>query len=152
MGCSVNPSLYTYKYILRFAKQTSQTVQRCYFSAKVRMVSNAEHILTSIYKEILPLHHNNFLIYLFKFSCGSCYIKRSNQRLDARIKQYVPTKICNFISEPINVKNAYGSSIAEHLIDNRNCTENFSVDLILILNKSHSSFQLKILETIYISM
>ena len=49
-----------------------------------------------------------------------------------------------------NVKNTYGSSIAEHLINNCDCGEKFSIDLFSILRKSHSSFDLKVLETIHI--
>ena len=49
--------------------------------------------LASICKDVLPPHHNNSLIYLFRSSCGLSYIGRTNQRLDARIKQHAPTKI-----------------------------------------------------------
>ena len=60
---------------------------------------------------------------------------RTNQRLGARIKQHVPTKIQNFNIGPIdNLMNTYGSSIAEHLIKDHNCAEKFSVDLFSILS------------------
>ena len=81
----------------RFAKQISQTVHRCYFSANVWVVFNIKPILTSIHKDVLPPHHNNSLIYLFRCSCDLCSIERINQRLNARIKQYIPMKIPNFI-------------------------------------------------------
>ena len=60
-------------------------------------------------------------------------------------------KISNFIGGPTdNLSNIYGSSIAERLIDNRDCAVNFRVDLFSILSKSHSLFYLKVLETIHI--
>ena len=49
-----------------------------------------------------------------------------------------------------NLKNTYGSSIAEHLINNCDCGKTFHVDLFSILRKSHSSFHLKVLETVHI--
>jgi len=79
------------------------------------------------------------------------YIGRTNQRLDARIKQHVPTKIRNGIVGPKDVlRNTYGSSIGEHLISNPNCANSFSVDWFSVESKSHSFFHLKILETLYI--
>ena len=46
------------------------------------------------------------------------YFGRTNQRLDARIK-HILTKIQNFNVRPTdNLKNTYGSSIAEYLIKN----------------------------------
>ena len=70
--------------------------------------------------------------------------------LDARIK-HVPTKIRNFMGGLTdNLRNTYGFSIAEQLINNRDCTEKFSVDFFSVLSKQHSSFHLKVLETIHI--
>ena len=103
----------------RFAKQISKSVQKCYFPANLWVVFNTKPILRPICKDFLPLHHN-FLNYLFKRSYVSRYIGRTNQRLDARIKQHVPTKIRNFnVTSTNNLKNIYWSSIAKHLI--RNC-------------------------------
>ena len=85
-------------------------------------------------KMFFPPHHNNSLIYLFRCSCGSCYTGRTNQRLDARVK-HTPTKIRNFVGGPANnLRNTYGSSVTEHLINNRDCAENFSIDLLSILS------------------
>ena len=60
-------------------------------------------------------------------------------------------KIPNFIGGLTdNLKNTYGSSIAEYLTNNRSCTEKFTVDFFSVLSKSQSSFNLKVLETIHI--
>ena len=48
------------------------------------------------------------------------------------------------------INNTYGSSIAEHLINNCNCALSYSADLFTILSKSHSDHHLKVLETIHI--
>ena len=101
-------------------------------------------------KMFSPPQHSSALIYSFKCICGLQYIGRTNQRLDARIKQYVPTKIRlgNYFADHIN--NTYGSSIAEYLINNRDCASSYSEDLFTILSRSHSDFHLKVLETIHI--
>ena len=49
-----------------------------------------------------------------------------------------------------NLWNTYGSSIAENLIDNRDCTEKFSLECFSIESKSHSIIYLNLLGTIYI--
>ena len=49
-----------------------------------------------------------------------------------------------------NLRNTYGSSIAEHPINNDNCAVRFSVDFFSVLSKSHASFHLKVLEIIHI--
>ena len=101
-------------------------------------------------KDFLPPHHNNPLIYTYKCICGLQYIGRTNQRLDARIK-HVTTKIRNGTVSPTDIlRNTYGPSIGEHLINNRNCANSFSVDWFSVESKSHSLYHLKILETLYI--
>ena len=61
-------------------------------------------------------------------------------------------KTCHFSGcLTVKRKNTYGSSIAEHFLDNRDRAENFSVDVFTILSKSEFSFYLKISETIHIS-
>ena len=88
------------------------------------------------------------LIYSFRCTCSLQYIGRTGQRLDARIKQHVPTKIQlgNYFADHIN--NTYGSAIAEHLINKRDCVSTYSADLFTILSRSHSDVHLKVLETI----
>ena len=41
-----------------------------------------------------------------------------------------------------NLRNTYGSSMAEHLINNRDCAEKFSVDFFSVLSKLHSSSEI----------
>ena len=96
-----------------------------------------------------PTQHSSSLIYSFTCVCGLQYIRRTNQCPDSRIK-HVPTKIWqgNYFADRIN--NTYGSSIAEHLINNSNCASSYCVDFLTILSKSHSDYHLKILETIHI--
>ena len=76
-------------------------------------------LLPSGRKDVLPTQHSSALIYSFKCVCSLQYIGRTNHRLDARIKQNVPTKtrLGIYFADPIN--KTYGSAIAEDLINNR---------------------------------
>ena len=57
-------------------------------------------------------------------------------------------RVGNYFADHIN--NSYGSAIAENLINNRDCASSQSADLFTILSRSHSDFNLKVLETIHI--
>lgn len=105
----------------------------------------------SMCKDVLPHHQINSVIYQYDCSCGANYIGRTTQRLDMRNKQHVPTKIRNH-TLPFDglVPNTYSSAICEHLLKNRRWAVKFSVDWFTGLSRSHSSFHLKVLESIYI--
>ena len=97
-----------------------------------------------------PPQHTSALVYSFRCICGLQYIGRTNQWFDGRIKQHVPPKVRlgNYFADHIN--NTYGSSIAEHLINNRDCASPNNADLFYILSRSHSDFHVKVSETIHI--
>ena len=97
-----------------------------------------------------PTQHSSSLIYSFRCACGLLYIGRTNQRLDARIKQLVLTKIRLGNYFPDHINNTYGSAIAKHLMNSHDCASSYSVDLFTILSRSHSHFHLKVSETIHI--
>ena len=54
----------------------------------------------------------------------------------------------NYFADWIN--NTYGTSIAEHLINNHNCALSYSADLFTNSSKSHLDYHLKVFETIHI--
>ena len=106
----------------RFANQIAACVRQCFFSSNLRVVFPTRTVLTSGRKDVLPpSQHISALIYSFRCVCSFQYIGVTNQRLDSRIKQYVPTKIRQGNNFADWINNIYGSSIAEHLINNRNC-------------------------------
>ena len=115
---------------------------RSYRSSRSNLVQDGWTFITR--------QHSRSLIYSFTCVCGLQYIGKTNQCLDSRIKQHVPTKIRqrNYFADWIN--NTYWSSIVEHLINNHNCASSYSVDLFTILSKFYSDYHLKILETIHI--
>ena len=84
---------------------------------------------------------------MFYCCCGFHNIGRTSQKLDVTIKQHITTKIENFFYLPTDVlNNTYGSSNADHLINNRKCADKFSVDLFFILSQTHSPFHLNVLK------
>ena len=102
-----------------------------------------KQIYTHTRKDVPLPQHSSALIYSFRCTCGLQYIGRTGQRLDARVKQHVPTKIQfgNYFADHIN--NTYVSAIAEHLINNRECASTYSADLFTILSRSHSDPTIK---------
>lgn len=71
------------------------------------------------------------------------YIYIYIQCLDMRIKQHIPTKIRNHtLSLTGRVPNTYGSTICEHLLNNRGCAANFSADWFAVLSRLHLLFHL----------
>ena len=113
------------------------------------------HVLfCHLVRKMFPLppqkKHSTASIYSFRCVYSLQYIGRTNQRLDTRIKQHVPSKIRlgNYFADHIN--NTYGSAIVEHIINNHDCGLAYSADLFTILSRSHSDFHFKVLETIHI--
>ena len=119
----------------RFTDQISTCIRRCYFASYLRVYCTRA-FLPSGRKDVLPFQYRCALIYSFRCTFGLKYIGRTCQRLDARNKQHVSTKIRlgNYVAGHIN--NTYGSAIAEHLINDRECASTYSADLFTILNRS----------------
>ena len=134
----------------RFAKSITTAVGKCYFSAAVQVIFQICTAFVSMCKDVLPPHHINSVIYKYTCSCGSDYIGRTSNRLDLRIKQHLPAHILNLELKRGQLANTYGSSIAEQMINSRECVADFNVDIFSILSRSHSIFHLKVLETLYV--
>ena len=131
----------------RFAKSITAAVGKCYFSAAVWVIFQTRIAFVSMRKDVLPPHHINSVIYKYTCSCGSDYIGRTSNRLDLRIKQHLPDRILNLELKRGQLASTSGSSIAEHMINSRECVADFNVDRFSILSRSHSIFNLKVLET-----
>ena len=81
-------------------------------------------------KDVLPPHHINSVIYKYTSSCGSDYIGRTSNQLDLCIKQHLPARILNLELKRGQLVNTLGSSIADHMINSRECMADFNVDSI----------------------
>ena len=134
----------------RFAKSITTAVGKHYFPAAVRVIFQTRTAFVSMCKDVLPPHHINSVIYKYTCSCGSDYIGRTSNRLDLRIKQYLRARIWNLELKRGQLANTSGSSIAEHMINSRECVADFNVDRFSILSRSHSISHLKVLEGLYV--
>ena len=116
----------------------------------MRVIFLTRTAFVSMRKDVLPPHHINSVIYKYTCSCGSDYIGRTSNRLDLRIKQQLPARILNLELKRSQLLNTSGSSVADHLINSRECVAYFNVDRFSILSRSQSLCHLKVLETLYI--
>ena len=134
----------------RLAKSITTAIGRCCFSAAVRVIFQSRTAFVSIRKDVLPPHYINSVIYKYTCSCGSDYVGRTSNRLDLRIRQHLPARILNLRLKRSQLANTSGSSIAEHMINSRECVADFNVDRFSILSRSHLPFHFEVLETLYI--
>ena len=83
------------KVSMKFKKQITSAVKRCFFSVEPRVIFNTRQLLPAIRKDVLPSHHHSNVIYQFLCPCDSRYVGRISQRLEERIKQHLPRSIIN---------------------------------------------------------
>ena len=80
---------------MKFKKQITSAVKRCFFSVEPRIIFNTRQLLPAIKKDVLPSHHHSNVIYQFVCHCDNRYVGRTSQRLEERIKQRDPRSIAN---------------------------------------------------------
>ena len=73
---------------MKFEKQITSAVKRCFFSVEPRDIFNTRQLLPAIKKDVLPSHHHSNVIYRFVCHCDSQYVGRTSQRQEERIKQH----------------------------------------------------------------
>ena len=134
----------------KFAKYITTAVGKCYFSAAVRVIFQTRIAFVSMRKDVLPPHHINSAIYRYTCSCGSDYIGRTSNRLDLRIRQHLSARVLNLELKRGQLVNTSGSSIADHMINSRECVADFNVDRFSILSRSHSIYHVKVFKIIYV--
>jgi len=78
---------------MKFEKQITSAVKRCFFSLEPHVVFTTRQLLPATKKDVLPSHHHNNVTYQFVCDCDSRYVGRTSQRLEERIKQHIPKSI-----------------------------------------------------------
>ena len=79
---------------LHFEKQIKQAIANCFFAMNQRIVNAQKKALPSIQKDCVPASPKSSVVYEFTCQCDSGYLGHT-QRLEDRIKQYVPSSIRN---------------------------------------------------------
>ena len=140
--------LYIYIYIYIYLIKTNGKVYELFlFLSSCQIHQNLPFLQIYIY---IYIYHINSVIYKYTCSCGSDYVGRTSNRLDLHIRQHLPDRILNLRLIRGQLANTSGSSIAEHMINSRECVADFNVDRFSIPSRSHSLFHLKVLETLYV--
>ena len=80
---------------MKFEKQITSAVKRCFFSVKPRVIFTTRQLLPATKKDVLPSHYHSNVIYQFVCHCNSRYVGCTSQSLEERIKQHVPRSIAN---------------------------------------------------------
>ena len=147
---------------MKFEKQITSAVKRCFFSVEPRVIFNTRQLLPAIKKDVLPSHHHSNVIYQFVCHYDSRYVGRMSQRLEERIKQHVPRSIANPSASPnrqslsrsykanTRPQKFHESSIGQHVLDNVQCALHYSNEKFSILARDRSSFHLSALEATFI--
>ena len=130
---------------MKFKKQITSAVKRCFFSIKPRVIFNTRQLLPAIKKDVLPSHHHSNIIYQFVCHCDSRYVGCTSERLEERIKQHVsrsivnPPALLNRQSLSCSCKantcpqQFHESSIGQHLLDNAQSALHYSNEKFSIL-------------------
>ena len=144
----------------KFQTQSNKAITSCFYAVKPCVVYNTRVMLPFAKKDSVPTTQKSCVIYEFSFRCEARYVGRTTQRLADRIKQHVPMSIrkksstvreqpprmCKNISSKINCESAIG----QHLIRNPECTKRYTNNNFRIIGQARSSFQLGVLESVYI--
>ena len=134
-----------------FATRISEEVGQVFGSVRLRTVLYTYRPLSGIYKDVSPIQEKSNIIYKFSCHCGSGYVGKTSQRFHLRINQHVPKIIRSWINgTSAQPKKNYFSAIGQHLLDNQVCAKNFKENSFSVVARAENSFQLHILEALYI--
>jgi len=144
---------------MKFEKQITSAVKRCFFSVETRVVFTTRQLLPATKKDVLPSHHQNNVMYQFLCHCDSRYVGRTPQRLEERIKQHIPKSIANPPTPHIrqslprsgkdtNPRQFHESVIGQHLLDNAQCALHYNKGKFSAL--ARTPFHLSALEATFI--
>ena len=123
-------------------------------------VYNTRVMLPSAKKDSIPATQESCVLYEYPCGCAARYVVCTSQRLAHIMKQHVSTSIRTkyvvireqparmFESANSNMKS--DSAIRQHLITIPKCDKTYTDDKFLIIEQARSSFELSVLESVYI--
>ena len=129
---------------MKFEKQITSDVKRCFFSVEPRVVFTTRQLLPATKKDVLPSYHQSNVIYQFVCNCDSRYVGHTSQRLEERIKQHITKSITNPPTPHIrqslprpgkdtSPRQFHESAICQHLLDNAQCALDYNKDIFSVL-------------------
>ena len=153
---------YIGKISTNYVKATQDAVSSCYPNVNVRVVLASRRILPSARKDVLPIHMNSNVIYKFVCHCDKWYIGSTSRRLKTRLREHVPKCVLTTMSNPGEAPNSNPklslacqraikkSSVAEHLMSNKECLEHYDDDRFTIIARGRNDYHLIVLESMFI--
>ena len=133
-----------------------------YFAAKPRVTFTSKPLLIPAGKDLIPKFDKSMVIYQYKCYCDSSYIGLTSRQLKKRIKEHVPKCVRDYMvlteeekktKKSIKINNSVKrSGIAEHLVNNDKCAENFNFDRFEIVKNCANISELIKLEAICIML
>jgi len=146
---------------LKFEKQTKSAMKECYSVVQPRIIFATKKILLSIYKDYVPTTQQSMVVYQYVCHCDCRYVGQTLLRLQDRINQHIsksirnnqkPTKILpkrNFKEKTNTTKSPQCDPIELHLLQNKQCANNYNDQQFSILAKARSAYHLSALEATY---
>ena len=134
-----------------YRKRIQDAVRKCFKQVFVRTIFMSKSILPNAKKDVLPTQQRSNLVYKFTCHCGSRYVGRTSQRLNAKIAQHVPPSLRKIIGTAKAQIAAPQSAIGQHLKNNIECGKNYSDDKFEIVTFGRTKTHLSILESLYIT-
>ena len=140
-------------------KNIKQLIGTTFFAAKPRVIFTSTPLLTPQGKDQISKFDKSMVVYQFKCYCDNSYIGQTTRQLKKRYKEHIPICVEKFLkfsekekeTKPMKIVNAMKrSAIAEHLVNNHNCAENFSVERFKIIKNCGNVFDLIKMEAICI--
>ena len=138
-------------------KKIKHLIRNTYYAANPRVVFTSKPLLTPGGKDPISIFNKSMVIYQYNCCCTASYIGLTTRQLRKRIKEHIPKSLESFCCLenkdiiPAKVLNvAKRSSIAQHLINNPTCANNYDMNRFKIIKNCNNVFDLIKLEAICI--
>ena len=149
----------------RFERAIVDCVSKCFPTVSAKVVFSSKPILPKMYKDRLPTHLSQNIVYEYSCFCSKKYVGETSRTLKTRMTEHVPkclrdymsaTKIGNARWLPEKTIKALNkatakSGICNHLFNNVPCMLNYDDNRFTVVARARSKFHLLVLESIIIS-
>ena len=144
----------------KYERELKVMTRQCFYSAEPRVIFTSKPILSHVLKDHIPAKDTSLVIYQFECYCESNYVGKTKRRLTDRMKEHIPACVKNYYAKTPDqdyknnitlVRAATKSSVAHHLLENKNCGLKLSECKFTILRKCRSSFEMDVFETVFIA-
>ena len=125
-------------------------VNSTFRSVQLRISYFTRKPLNGICKDTTADHEKSNVIYKYRCHCDSVYVGRTSQRFHIRRDQHVTKSLRTWMQTGVNKPTNRGSAIAEHLLNNPECANNYSDSNFSIISKARNEYHLNVLESLFI--